>query len=125
MLSATLSILLKLSLLAMVRGYQACESGWRRSENYIEKLKIRKNVVELCDCLGVVLRQFIEEGTKLPSMEKDFFSVGHSWKCKIDEATLRGESTLPRRSYSKETQKATVRFLRLVPFLIPLACDTR
>jgi hypothetical protein len=55
MLSATLSILLKLSLLAMVRGYQACESGWRRSENYIEKLKIRKNVVELCDCLGVVL----------------------------------------------------------------------
>ena len=73
------------------------------TELYCDR-QLRKNVVELCDCLGVDERQFIEKGTKPPSMENDFFSVGHSWKCKTDEAKMRGQSTLPRRSYSKETQ---------------------
>ena len=54
---------------------------------YCER-QIKKNFAELCDCLGVDQQQFIEEGTKLPSMEKDFLFCGDSWKCKIDEAKL-------------------------------------
>jgi hypothetical protein len=67
--------------------------------------KLRKNVVPPCDCLGVDDQEFIEEGTKLPSMEKDFFSVGHSWKCKIDEAKPRGESTLLEEVIPKEHKR--------------------
>lgn len=33
------------------------------------------NVVELFDCLGADEQQFIEESTKLSSLDKDFFPV--------------------------------------------------